>query len=179
MAFGDHLFVSCGAYTHHGIDCGDGQVIHFDSTPWQKLIGEDRPERPAMIKCVSNDEFSKGREIFVRDYRSCDRPQEVVARAWSRVGEQGYSLFDNNCEHFAVWCKTGRAESEQVRALMDFARPLAKNLPLGIAIARVGNRLPGKVRLAFYGTALTITAGSTAAEYIRNRRRYAESRESS
>lgn len=29
MQKGDHLYVSRGLYTHHGIDCGDGTVIHY------------------------------------------------------------------------------------------------------------------------------------------------------
>jgi len=40
-------------------------------------------------------------------------PDEVIERARSRVGEKKYSLLTNNCEHFAVWCKTGLHESEQ------------------------------------------------------------------
>ena len=31
MAKGDHLYVDrgLGSFTHHGIDCGDGTVIHY------------------------------------------------------------------------------------------------------------------------------------------------------
>jgi hypothetical protein len=38
----------------------------------------------------------------------------VIGRAESRLGEQRYDLFFNNCEHFATWCKTGRSESAQL-----------------------------------------------------------------
>ncbi|MGB7486504.1 MAG: lecithin retinol acyltransferase family protein, partial [Phormidesmis sp.] len=38
----------------------------------------------------------------------------VIARAESRLGEQRYDLFFNNCEHFASWCKTGRSECLQL-----------------------------------------------------------------
>jgi hypothetical protein len=31
-----------------------------------------------------------------------------------RLGEQRYNLIFNNCEHFAIWCKTGRHRSAQV-----------------------------------------------------------------
>lgn len=40
-------------------------------------------------------------------------PDEVIKRARSRIGERKYSVLTNNCEHFAVWCKTGLQESEQ------------------------------------------------------------------
>ena len=41
-------------------------------------------------------------------------PEETVERAKSRLGEDKYSLPFNNCEHFALWCKTGVSESHQV-----------------------------------------------------------------
>lgn len=45
-------------------------------------------------------------------------PEETVSRAKSRLGERGYNLLWNNCEHYAVWCKTGLHESHQVQALL-------------------------------------------------------------
>ena len=43
---------------------------------------------------------------------------ETVKRARSRIGERGYNLLLNNCEHFAVWCKTGVEKSEQVEEII-------------------------------------------------------------
>jgi len=40
-------------------------------------------------------------------------PDKVVERARNRCGEQNYNFMFNNCEHFAVYCKTGVSESEQ------------------------------------------------------------------
>ncbi len=40
--------------------------------------------------------------------------EETVERARSRIGEKKYSLGLNNCEHFAIWCKTGMKESSQI-----------------------------------------------------------------
>lgn len=33
-------------------------------------------------------------------------PQETVKRARARLGEAIYNVLLNNCEHFAIWCKT-------------------------------------------------------------------------
>ena len=41
-------------------------------------------------------------------------PEETLARARSRIGEDRYNLVLNNCEHFAIWCKTGLSKSYQV-----------------------------------------------------------------
>lgn len=111
MARGDQIYVLrpfvglSGIYEHHGIDCGDGTVIHF------------RKLDEATIARTSIVEFAMGRQIFVKDYPVCYIPDIVVTRAESRLGEQNYNLLTNNCEHFATWCKTGRSDCQQ---LADF-----------------------------------------------------------
>jgi len=51
-------------------------------------------------------------------------PEETVARAKSRLGEDKYMLPFNNCEHFAIWCKTGISESHQVNKILRMVLPL-------------------------------------------------------
>jgi Lecithin retinol acyltransferase len=103
MAKGDHIFTSIAIdgnpFTHHGIDCGNGTVIHYD--------GEK-------IARISRSEFGKGKNIFTKEYDECDPSNMVVQRAESRLGEAKYNAFTNNCEHFAHWCKTGKHKSAQV-----------------------------------------------------------------
>lgn len=91
-------------YQHHGIDCGDGTVIHY--------------RKPSeIIERTSFATFSRGSAVSVKQYikNFCYLPDVVVSRAESRLGEADYSLFANNCEHFATWCKTGISDSKQIR----------------------------------------------------------------
>lgn len=46
-------------------------------------------------------------------------PDETVRRARSRIGERSFNLGFNNCEYFAVWCKTGVSQSYQVNLVLD------------------------------------------------------------
>ena len=46
-------------------------------------------------------------------------PQETVERARSCIGQRGYDLLTHNCEHFAIWCKTGVEKSEQVNEMLN------------------------------------------------------------
>ena len=46
-------------------------------------------------------------------------PEETVARARSKIGESNYNLILDNCEHFAIWCKTGLYKSEQVEEFLN------------------------------------------------------------
>ena len=52
------------------------------------------------------------------DYTADPEGTQAVERARSRIGAEGYSLPVNNCEHFAVWCRTGESESSQVRDVL-------------------------------------------------------------
>ena len=106
MARGDHVFVRRGRrYTHHGIDCGDGTVIHY--------VGPRGTER--VVARTTLDEFALDGEVRVRTHVARLAPEETVRLAESRLGSTGYHLVRNNCEHLAVWCSTGRATSSQVR----------------------------------------------------------------
>lgn len=109
MSRGDHIYVSRGLYTHHGIDAGDGTVIHFS--------GEPRNKRDAAIRRSSMEEFLAGGKLRVRRYGRRDDADTTIARAESRLADRRYHLVINNCEHFAVWCCTGKSVSEQVRGV--------------------------------------------------------------
>jgi hypothetical protein len=110
MARGDQIYVMQeflnmqGIYEHHGIDCGDGTVIHLRKRA-------DTIERTSFATFVNNAKS----KVYVRRYKTCFIPDVVVKRAESRLGERNYNLLFNNCEHFATWCKTGVSESRQVK----------------------------------------------------------------
>lgn len=107
LQLGDHVRVRRAAqYWHHGIYCGSNDVIHFS--------GELGAKTNAEIRRDSLTVFLDGGEVEVVSYRACDPPAIAVERALSRLGERGYNLFFNNCEHFATWCKTGERRSKQV-----------------------------------------------------------------
>src|SRR5262249_3285017 len=107
VARGDHIWVWRCGYTHHGIDCGDGTVIHYAGGLLEK--------RNIAVRCTTLGEFSGGVQVHVEQYRVCYPPEVVVRRAEGRLGEDRYNLFSNNCEHLARWCKTGNSHSEQIK----------------------------------------------------------------
>src|SRR6185369_13976050 len=70
----------------------------------------------ATIRMDTMADFASGGTVEVVPYAAAAPAAEVVARATSRLGQSGYDLFANNCEHFARWCKTDEHLSEQSRA---------------------------------------------------------------
>ncbi len=101
---GDHIRVRLrnkrGYFYHHGIYCGDGVVTEFN--------GRYPSENQYTIEECSLESFARGRRIEVDNREpSFYSPDEIVARAKSRLGERGYHLVYNNCETFATWCRSG------------------------------------------------------------------------
>jgi hypothetical protein len=106
VARGDHICVRRVAYTHHGVDVGDGTVIHFGAGMGGKA--------DATIRRASMAAFALGGRVSVQAYGRRLPADETVRRALSKVGVSGYHLFANNCEHFVRWCVTGQHRSRQV-----------------------------------------------------------------
>ena len=113
MAKGDHVKVRRLGYSHHGIDCGDGTVIHY--------TGANAEKEAPVVRRTSLVAFAQGRTIRTVRHRSTATPEDVMARAFSLLGKADYHLFFNNCEHFASWCVTGRARSRQVKRVIRLA----------------------------------------------------------
>ncbi len=117
MARGDQIYVFRefinihGVYQHHGIDCGDGTVIHYRK-------GTEKIERD------SKKDFADGRQIYLKKYAVRYIADTTIQRAESRLSERQYNLLFNNCEHFATWCVTGVSYSQQI---VDFV-PLLKHI---------------------------------------------------
>lgn len=120
---GDVLAVSRwgNLYEHYGVYIGQNQVIHFAGELGDSELLDDS----AMVRKVSLYDFEQDseyriiafpRESSISGYHLYSA-EETVERAKSRLGEKGYGIFGNNCEHFAYWCKTGVKTSKQVKAL--------------------------------------------------------------
>ncbi|MCC5643472.1 lecithin retinol acyltransferase family protein [Nostoc sp. CHAB 5824] len=110
MAQGDHIYCSIDDNSkspyHHGIDCGNDTVIHYQNN---YKHGKD-----GIIRWVFITEFAKNKKIYIKKHDKCDPPIVVFMRAKRRLGEKSYNIFYNNCEHFAHYCKTGEPISPQV-----------------------------------------------------------------
>jgi hypothetical protein len=108
---GAHLVTPRVGFEHHGIYVGDGKVVHYGT------LARGLSRRP--VEEVSLAHFAHGHRIWRRwsDCLSFDH-EEVIRRARSRLGEDHYRLFTNNCEHFCEWCLYDRHRSYQVEQLL-------------------------------------------------------------
>ncbi len=130
MARGDHLKVSRGLYSHHGVDLGDGRVVHYS--------GLADGLRSGPVRVSSRKRFARGRTVQVVEHGDRDEPEVVVRRALSRLGENRYHLLFRNCEHFACWAVTGRGRSTQVRVVVAAAGAVLLSISTALTTRRLG-----------------------------------------
>ncbi|XP_042273922.1 phospholipase A and acyltransferase 4-like [Thunnus maccoyii] len=107
---GDLIEIIRGIYQHWAVYIGDGYVVH--------LLGPEgfvnaRVKKEKLQDVVNNNKWEV-KNLFDDTYKP--RPiKEIVEVALSWVGKDvEYSISDWNCEHFATWCRYGKAKSLQV-----------------------------------------------------------------
>lgn len=116
-ALGSHLVTPRLGFAHHGIYVGCHKVVHYAGIANGLCWGP--------VEEVSLAQFACGHTLWVRPGAARFDHADVVRRARSRIGEDSYHLFRNNCEHFCEWCLHGEPRSEQVDRVLGLPRWLA------------------------------------------------------
>ena len=112
---GDHIRVSRGLYYHHGIYISDNEVIHFSGVKSDSILHWEN----CRVISTDLDTFLCGGKLEIKIYSKCDSKKlknidDIISLARRCVGQSGYSLFTNNCEHFANYCTINKKISHQV-----------------------------------------------------------------
>ena len=142
----DHIRVMRigGLYAHHGVYVSDDEVIHF--------TGKDNDSVLDWSKCevIKTDlaTFLKGGTVEVKEYTDEEfqdlySPEQIITYARSCIGDKGYNLVFNNCEHFANVCTLGRFRSQQVeRVLLGKLPNEEEKKEMGL-LGKIGNAIRG------------------------------------
>lgn len=98
-------------FEHYGVFIGDNKVIHYSSP-------NGTYENAIFTTDSMSKAFPKGK-YFVLDFTGMEvySAEKTIERAKKIEGEKKYDIINNNCEHAAVWCKTGLRLSYQIYAL--------------------------------------------------------------
>ncbi len=115
-ARGDMVRIAIGSIFHYGIFVSEEEVIQFGYPPVGGILNQ-----PENVTVVSSDiHFFCGNaflEVGVPDKKEkkkVRKADDIVAAARARMGEGGYSIIHNNCEHFVYECVFGEKRSSQV-----------------------------------------------------------------
>lgn len=116
----NHIRVSRGSYCHHGIYISDEEVIHFTGKDGDSVLDWSKPE---VITSDLNYFLKNGvlevKEYTVEELKDLYPIEHIVQYAKACLGDKGYNLVFNNCEHFSNTCTLGRFKSKQVERVFD------------------------------------------------------------
>lgn len=111
---GDMIRVNLGSIYHYGIYVSDDEVIQFGYPPTLRNVDKDK----VVVVATDIATFSCGKLVEVASFTRSDHkkrfdPEVTVDNARHRIGEEGYNIIHNNCEHFAYECYCGVHYSSQ------------------------------------------------------------------
>ncbi|GEM_PF-1257207 len=154
-------FSRSGLYDHYGIYIGNLDVIHFSDGIIKQTSLREFSDYAAYDQSndIRNRILLYGSVLYFMSFSNM-RPtvelmgfnasaiaaiskEECVNRAKAMLNNEGYNVLFNNCEHFAVWCRTGVAESSQAFG--------SKNSMLGAAAGASITRIWGDTMCSSVG----------------------------
>lgn len=119
---GDMIRTKVQFYYHYGIFVSEDEVIQFG-------LPDDPMRRAEQIKVLSSDiaAFLQGGELEVAvmdraERKRMYRPEQIAERARQRLGQGGYDILHNNCEHFAHDCVFGEPASTFLQGIRENIR---------------------------------------------------------
>ncbi|XP_021351176.1 retinoic acid receptor responder protein 3-like isoform X2 [Mizuhopecten yessoensis] len=127
LKIGDMVEFPRGWYSHWGVYLGEGRIVHLSGGDNDGINGNINS---GSVFTICGKNFSKA-WVMIDDFwkialkckakinngkdRKCSprQPHEMVRVAMEMVGEIGYNVLWNNCEHFAAFIRYGKKWSEQ------------------------------------------------------------------
>ncbi len=119
---GDIVRVKVKFYHHYGIFLDDNTVVQFGMPD---NSGVDPKDIAVIVTDI--DTFLRGGELEVAKLSLSEKvkrfsPRKTKEIALGRVGETGYNILHNNCEHFVNECVFGKHDSFFVKSVREEIR---------------------------------------------------------
>ena len=111
---GAHIRVKCGNYYHHGIYIGNGEVVQFGLPVETHELKDIRVLRSPLTDFSEDFSIIEVYRFTEEELMEKKTDDIIIQNALLHVGEGGYSILKNNCEHFANKCIFGVTKSSQI-----------------------------------------------------------------
>ena len=92
-------------YYHYGIYVDDDTIIQYGR--FDDMLKKNASDIEVLITNISDFSFKKFVEVYnysLKEKLKKNKPDIVIEKAMSRLGEQKYNIVNNNCEHFVYEC---------------------------------------------------------------------------
>ena len=110
---GDIIRVKLGSVYHYGIFVSEDEVIQFGYPPLDIYQDKEKVVVATDIDTFACSQLIEVGSFVFSDHKKRFRPELTIESARKRIGEGGYDMLTNNCEHFAFECYSGRHYSSQ------------------------------------------------------------------
>ena len=112
---------------HYGVFISDSEIIQFGKNPSLRL---GVSESEVFVCATDINEFRDGgypefADLSFSEKMKRFKTDKIIENARSRIGEGGYNILFNNCEHFAYECIFGKKYSSQSEAARDIIKEMA------------------------------------------------------
>lgn len=110
---GDMVRTNMGSYYHYAIFIGDEKLIQFGKPQISNNPDNVVVEETSVVDFLG-DRFMEVAVFNAKEQKQKNKPEEIVKTAKNCLGEKGYNILTNNCEHFANRCVFNSSLSSQI-----------------------------------------------------------------
>ena len=89
-------------------ECGEIMVIHYTTPTKKSLLSGNNIVMEGVVQILEKIE-----RVQYKDHVRVYSPRQAIRQARSRLDEQDYSVFFNNCESFVNWALTSQDITDQ------------------------------------------------------------------
>ncbi|XP_059140668.1 phospholipase A and acyltransferase 4-like [Physella acuta] len=141
VKLGDLLEFKRLMYSHWAVYTGKDQVTHF-ATKSGDFNASEVPE----IRVDDVHKVTGTSQVLVNnalDKELSPLPvKDILENAKSKLGSRGYDLVFSNCEHFATWCRYGKARSLQSDKSLEFGKKVGSAFKDAVAKYVASSKTP-------------------------------------
>lgn len=136
---GDLVQYKRDLYSHWAVYIGHEKIIHLHGSNdsllgLSGLITSSNLIGQAIVKIDSYWDITLNSYAYRNNSNDTDLialpNEQIIIRAYSKVGYDYYNLFSFNCEHFAKWCRYDFPVSDQAMSIIRFGNNINSKLRL-------------------------------------------------
>lgn len=110
---GDIVRVNMGMYYHYGICTAEDRIVQF-GLPVININSNDVKVCVTDINSFLCGKFAEVMVLDKKELKKANNVETIIEKAESSIGETGYNILHNNCEHFVNRCVFNSSDSSQV-----------------------------------------------------------------
>lgn len=123
---GAHIRIKYKNFYHHGIYISDDRVVEFGHPKLNLEPDKIEVIVESLKDFAMNNNFIEVYEYSKDELKKKNKDTDIIRIALSHVGDKGYNIIHNNCEHFVNFCIFNEKKSNQMDKIKKNAEAILK-----------------------------------------------------